>query len=72
MTKEYEYTVVLEYDEEIDEYAAIVPALPGCTSQGKTKEEALSNVREAIRGHIEALCRLGRTVPDEKRVRVAV
>ena len=72
MTKEYEYTVVLEYDEEIDEYAAIVPALPGCTSQGKTKEEALSNVREAIRGHIEALRRLGRTVPDEKRVRVAV
>jgi antitoxin HicB len=72
MTKEYEYTVVLEYDEEIDEYAAIVPALPGCTSQGKTKEEALANVREAIQGHIEALRRLGRTVPDEKRVRVAV
>lgn len=72
MTKEYEYTVVLEYDAAIGEYAAIVPALPGCTSQGKTKEEALVNIQEAIRGHIEALRQLGRTVPDEKRVKVAV
>lgn len=72
MTKEYEYTVLLEYDGEIDEYAAIVPSLPGCTSQGKTKEEALANVREAIRGHIEALRQLGRMIPDEKRVKVAV
>jgi Uncharacterized conserved protein len=72
MAKEYEYTIVLEYDEEIDEYAALVPALPGCTSQGKTPEEALTNVQEAIRGHIEALRQLGREIPAEKRVKIAV
>ncbi|HLE82370.1 MAG TPA: type II toxin-antitoxin system HicB family antitoxin [Dehalococcoidia bacterium] len=57
--EEYEYAVVLEFDDEIGEYVALVPALPGCTSQGKTKEEALANVREAIRGHIETFRHLG-------------
>ena len=72
MVKEYEYTVVLEYDEKIEEYAALVPALPGCTSQGRTREEALANVREAIRGHVEALRQLGRDIPTEDRVKVAL
>ncbi len=72
MAKEYEYTVVLEYDEEIGEYAALVPSLPGCTSQGKTREEALANVQQAIRGHIEALYQLGRNIPIEDRVKVAL
>ena len=31
------------------------PSLPGCVSQGKTKEEAIANVKEAIRGYIAAL-----------------
>jgi len=72
MAKEYEYTIVIEYDEEIGEYAALVPSLPGCTSQGKTREEAVANVREAIRGHIEALHKLGRDIPVEDRVKVAI
>jgi len=72
MVKKYEYTVILEYDREIDEYAALVPSLPGCASQGKTREEALANVQEAIRGHIETLRQLGREVPTENRVKVAV
>jgi antitoxin HicB len=67
----YEYTVILEYDPEIDEYAALVPALPGCTSQGKNREEALRNIQEAIQGHIAALRQLGREIPLEERVRVA-
>jgi len=72
MAREYEYTVILEYDEGIGEYAALVPALPGCTSQGTTPEEVLANVREAIRGHIEALHQLGREIPTESRVKIAV
>ena len=72
MVKEYEYTVILEYDEEIGEYAALVPCLPGCTSQGRTREEALANVQEAIRGHVEALRHLGRDIPTENRVKVAL
>lgn len=72
MAKKYEYTVILEYDEQIDEYAVLVPSLPGCTSQGKTREEALANVQEAIRGQIETLRQLRRDIPVENRVEVAV
>ncbi|MCG8556862.1 MAG: type II toxin-antitoxin system HicB family antitoxin [Proteobacteria bacterium] len=41
------YSVVLEPDPD-GGYVAVVPALPGCYSQGDTVEEALANAREAI------------------------
>jgi predicted RNase H-like HicB family nuclease len=34
-------------------YTAIVPSLPGCISEGDTKEEALQNIREAIDLYLE-------------------
>ena len=46
------FTVVLEPCEE-GGYAVYVPALPGCFSQGETREEALANIREAIQLHLE-------------------
>ena len=36
-------------------WVAECPSLPGCISQGKTREETLLNIREAIEGYIEAL-----------------
>ena len=36
-------------------YVAYVPALPGCFSQGETKEEALENIKEAIELYLEVL-----------------
>ena len=36
-------------------FSVSVPALPGCTSQGETREEALSMIREAIEVYIESL-----------------
>jgi predicted RNase H-like HicB family nuclease len=36
-------------------YIAHCPAIPGCHSQGKTLEEAIENIKDAIRGCIEAL-----------------
>ena len=60
-----QYTVILEYDPEVAAYSAVVPALPGCTSQGKSIEEALTNAREAITGHIETLREIGQPVPEE-------
>ncbi len=34
-------------------YTAIVPSLPGCLSEGDTKEEAIKNIREAIELYLE-------------------
>lgn len=42
------------------------PSLPGCLSQGKTKEEAVTNIREAIRGYIAALEADKLAVPEER------
>ena len=46
-------------------WIAEVPSLPGCISQGKTKAEAITNVKEAIEGWIETMTSHGQTVPDE-------
>ena len=48
------FRVVIEKDE-TGYYVAEVPALPGCVSQGKTIEEAKSNIKEAIEGWLEVM-----------------
>ena len=42
------------------------PSLPGCISQGQTKEEAVTNIREAIQAYIAALAEDGLPVPEER------
>ncbi len=44
------FQVIFTYDEDYEGYVADVPSLPGCMSQGKTIEEAMANIQEAIRG----------------------
>ena len=46
-----------------------VPALPGCHSQGKTEEEAVSNIKEAIRGYIASMRQHGEEIPNITKVR---
>ncbi len=46
--------VVVEEDE-AGYFAAEVPALPGCLSQGKSREEAIANVKEAVEGWLEVM-----------------
>ena len=41
------------------------PSLPGCISQGETREEAVQNIREAIQIYIETLEEDGLDVPDD-------
>jgi predicted RNase H-like HicB family nuclease len=60
--------VILTRDFEDGGYVAEVPSLPGCISEGDTKEEALANIREAIRGYIAALEQDGLPVPAEDAV----
>jgi predicted RNase H-like HicB family nuclease len=47
-------------------WVAECPSLPGCVSQGKTREEALANIKEAIDGYIEVLKEDGLPVPEER------
>ncbi len=42
-----------------------VPSLPGCISQGRTKEEAIVNIQEAIQSHIESLKAHNQPIPAE-------
>ncbi len=46
--------VIIEQDE-AGYFVAEVPALPGCLSQGKTHDEAISNIKEAIEGWLEVM-----------------
>ena len=46
------FHVELTYDFEYNGYVADCPSLPGCMSQGKTKEIAFRNIREAIYGYL--------------------
>ena len=50
----FKLLVVFETDEDGWEVASC-PTLPGCHSQGRTREEALDNIREAIRGYLASL-----------------
>ena len=46
------FKIILEEAEE-GGYVVYVPSLPGCVSQGETKEEALENIREAIEVYLD-------------------
>ena len=47
------WRVVIEPDPETGDYAVWCPELPGCVSAGRTEEEALENIREAIALYLE-------------------
>lgn len=50
------YRVVIEKGEDFG-YVVHCPAIPGCHSQGKTIEEAIENIKDAIRGCLSVLDR---------------
>ena len=58
------YTVILEKEAD-GGYVVSVPVLPGCVSQGDTREEALTNIREAIGLYVEDCLLAGDPVPEE-------
>lgn len=60
------FKIYLEYDSEYEGFIADVPSLPGCMSQGKTEEEALKNIQEAIRGYLKVLKRHHKNIPSEE------
>ncbi|WP_414621872.1 type II toxin-antitoxin system HicB family antitoxin [Calothrix sp. CCY 0018] len=56
---------VILYKDENDYWVVECPSLKGCNSQGRTKEEALSNIKEAIAGYVAALVEDGLPVPED-------
>ncbi|MEK7554966.1 MAG: type II toxin-antitoxin system HicB family antitoxin [Patescibacteria group bacterium] len=64
--KNYLYSVFYDAAEE-GGYAAHVPALPGCHTQGESLEEAERNIKEAIEAYLESLAIHGEDIPEETR-----
>lgn len=54
--------IIIEQDES-GTFVAECPTFPGCISQGKTREEALVNIRDAIFGYLESLKKHNEPVP---------
>ncbi len=67
------FAITLERDE--DSFIVVsCPALPGCHSQGKTREEAIANIEEAIRGYIASKHKHGEplSITDVEEIEVAL
>ena len=60
-----EYTVILDPDPEGRGFTVTVPALPGCITEGRTREESVANAREAILLYLESLLADGETIPED-------
>jgi antitoxin HicB len=72
MDQPREFDVVLEPQPDAG-YTVYAPDLPGCVSEGDTKDEVLANVQEAIAGYLESLDAHGDPLPPAvERARVTV
>ncbi len=65
------FRVILEPSEE-GGYTVIVPSLPGCVSEGNTREEALKNIREAIGLYLEPVDDDLSFSPDSEQLEIAL
>ena len=66
------FNVTLDRDED-GVWVIECPSIPGCFSQGRTKEEALENIKDAIKGSLEVRAELGIPLTVEnKQVEVTI
>ena len=56
------YRIIIEQDED-GVFVAECPVLPGCASQGSTRDEAVANIKDAIAGYIESLRKHNEPIP---------
>ena len=61
-----QFGVIIEKDD--DGYFADVPALQGCYAQGDTYEEALANIQDAIKLHLEDIKESGQKIPKSHQI----
>jgi predicted RNase H-like HicB family nuclease len=65
------YRVILTRDED-GIFIAECPALAGCVSQGQTREEALENIRDAMKGYLASLKKHHDSIPSDEVVEIDV
>jgi antitoxin HicB len=63
------YRILIEQDED-GIFVAECPALPGCISQGKTRQVAIANIQDAIKGYLASLRKHKEPVPPSVREEV--
>ncbi|MDQ5857377.1 MAG: type II toxin-antitoxin system HicB family antitoxin [Acidobacteriota bacterium] len=71
---DYEFTVVIERDED-GRYVAVCPALQGCYTEGETEEEARELILDAVRLHVQDRLETGEPINEEvgtTKIRIAV
>jgi predicted RNase H-like HicB family nuclease len=68
---EARYEVDIFWSDEDQAYIAVVPDLPYCSAWGETREEALAQIQDAIRGHIKVRQKYGDPIPEPKPHTVA-
>jgi antitoxin HicB len=56
------YRVLIEQDED-GVFVAECPSLPGCISQGATRDEAVANIKDAVTGYLESLRKHNEPIP---------
>jgi antitoxin HicB len=56
------FRIFIEKDED-NAYVATVPSLPGCVSEGKTRKDALKNIKDAIKGYLYSLKKHNEPIP---------
>ena len=61
------FKIIISHDQEYNGYVVDVPELVGCMSQGKTIDEAINNIKDAIRGWLEVEKKHGRFEVIEER-----
>ncbi len=66
MKKEQQFSVVIERDK--SGFVAFCPELQGCYAQGKTHEDALTNIKDAIKLHVADIRAEGETMPEIESV----
>lgn len=64
MKKERNFSIEIIREWDSKGYYVVVPALPGCFSQGKTIEDAKKNIADAIKLHVDRLKKSGEHVPQ--------
>ncbi len=66
----YRYEIIIHWSSEDDAFIAHVPELPGCMAHGKTYEEAVMNVQDAIQLWIDTSKEFGDPIPEPKGERL--